>query len=172
MLVRVAFTATRTQSQSSTTETTLVFSNALTNIGGGYNAVTGVFTAPLGGVYVFICKITERQNSGGPTIYFVKNGASQGSNVGTEGPSNSFRSSSSSIVLELSPGDRVWLKIHGNYYARALDGNQLFTGFMLWHLVSQPKESKSLRKKIYIITTSKILRIWIILFLMSLMKQP
>uniref|UniRef100_K1RFI7 Uncharacterized protein n=1 Tax=Magallana gigas TaxID=29159 RepID=K1RFI7_MAGGI len=36
MLVRVAFTATRTQSQSFTTETTLVFSNALTNIGGGY----------------------------------------------------------------------------------------------------------------------------------------
>lgn len=131
MLVRVAFTATRTQRQSFTTETTLVFSNALTNIGGGYNAVTGVFTAPLGGVYVFICKITERQNSVGPTIYFVKNGANQGSNVGTEGPSNSFRSSSSSIVLELSPGDRVWLKIHGSYYTKTLDGDQLFTGFML-----------------------------------------
>lgn len=133
MLVRVAFTATRTQSQSFTTETTLVFSNALTNIGGGYSAVTGVFTAPLGGVYVFICKIKERQNSEGPTIYFVKNGASQGSNVGNEGPTNSFRSSSSSIVLELIPGDRVWVKVVGSssLYYRTILGEQMLTGFLL-----------------------------------------
>lgn len=114
------------QSLSFNTEVALVFSNALTNIGGGYNAVTGIFTAPLGGVYVFICKITDIQNSVGPTIYFVKNGASQSFNIGNEGHTNSFRSSSSSsIVLELSPGDRVWVKVvgvfsfHENYRWRA-----------------------------------------------------
>lgn len=132
MLVRVAFTATRTQSLSFRTDTTLVFSNAPTNIGGGYHAVNGVFTAPLGGVYVFICKITEGQNSEGPTIYFVKNGASQGSNVGNEGPTNSFRSSSSSIVLELIPGDRVWVKVVGSsLYYRTILGEQMLTGFLL-----------------------------------------
>lgn len=134
MLVRVAFTATRNQSLLFSAGTTLVFSYALTNIGGGYNAVTGVFTAPLGGVYVFIYKITERQNSVGPTIYFVKNGANQGSNVGNEGPTNSFRSSSSSIVLELIPGDRVWVKVVTFYLIfppKNMYGEQILTGFLL-----------------------------------------
>lgn len=133
MSFKVAFTATRSQSQPFSYEATLVFSNALTNIGGGYNSGTGIFTAPLGGVYVFICKITERQNSVGPTVYFVKNGASQGSNVGNEGPTNSFRSSSSSIVLELSPGDRVWVKVVGvhSFYPESIDGELILTGFLL-----------------------------------------
>lgn len=130
---KVAFTAMRSQSLSFNTERALVFSNALTNIGGGYNAVTGIFTAPLGGVYVFICKITDIQNSVGPTIYFVKNGASQSFNIGNEGPTNSFRSSSSSIVLELSPGDRVWVKIviTSYFHVQTMHGEQIFTGFLL-----------------------------------------
>lgn len=132
MLVRVAFTATRTQRQLFTTETTMVFSNILTNIGGGYNAVTGVFTAPLGGVFVFNCKLTDNPNSGGPTIYFVKNGASQGFNIGNEGPTNSFRSSSSSIVLELIPGDRVWVKVVSSFFSpKNMYGEQILTGFLL-----------------------------------------
>lgn len=132
-LVRVAFTATLSQSQSFTTVATLVFSNILTNIGGGYNAVTGIFTAPLGGVYVFDCKLTNKQYSDGPSIYFVKNGASQGSNVGNEGPTNSFRSSSSSIVLELIPGDRVWVKVVGfvSLHTKTINGDQILTGFLL-----------------------------------------
>lgn len=127
MTFKVAFTATRSISQSFSNGATLVFSNALTNIGGGYNAVTGVFTAPLGGVYVFICKITETQNSVGPTIYFVKNGASQGFNIGNEG------SSSSSIVLELSSGDRVWVKIveFAFFNTKTINGEQILTGFSL-----------------------------------------
>lgn len=133
MLVRVAFTATRSQSQSFRTAATLVFSNILTNIGGGYNAVTGIFTAPLGGVYVFNCKLTDNQNSDGPSIYFVKNGAYQGSDVGNKGPTNSFRSSSSSIVLELIPGDRVWVKaVDFSYYSsKTIAGEQMLTGFLL-----------------------------------------
>lgn len=154
MLVRVAFTAMRNQSLLFDIRKTLVFSYALTNIGGGYNAVTGVFTAPLGGVYVFICKITERQNSDGPTIFFVKNGASQGSNVGNEGPTNSFRSSSSSIVLELSPEDRVWVRVNSignNFITKTLDGEQMLTGFLLWYLQSNPGHSLTSTKssKIY-----------------------
>lgn len=72
MLVKVAFTATRTLSQSFTTETAVVFSNILTNIGGGYNAVTGIFTAPLGGIYLFDCKLTDNQNRDGTSIFFCE----------------------------------------------------------------------------------------------------
>lgn len=139
MLARVAFTATLSQSQSFSSVATLVFSNILTNIGGGYNAVTGIFTAPLGGVYVFNCKLTEKQNKYGPSIHFVKNGAMQGTDVGNTGISDTFRTSSSSIVLELSPGDRVWVKVFGvsSYYTKTINGVQILTGFLLWYLKSK-----------------------------------
>uniref|UniRef100_A0A8W8JH95 C1q domain-containing protein n=1 Tax=Magallana gigas TaxID=29159 RepID=A0A8W8JH95_MAGGI len=133
MLVKVAFTATRTLSQSFTTETAVVFSNIPTNIGGGYNAVTGIFTAPLGGIYLFDCKLTDNQNRDGTSIFFVKNGAYQGSHVGNDGPTNLFRSSSSSIVLELIPGDMVWLKVYGvsSFHTKTIIGEQILTGFLL-----------------------------------------
>lgn len=136
MLVKVAFTATRTLSQSFTTETAVVFSNILTNIGGGYNAVTGIFTAPLGGIYFFDCKLTDNQNRDGTSIFFVKNGAYQGSHVGNDGPTNLFRSSSSSIMLELIPGDMVWLKVYGvsSFHTKTIIGEQILTGFLLWYL--------------------------------------
>lgn len=136
MLVKVAFTATLSQSKSFSSVTTLVFSTILTNIGGGYNAVTGIFTAPLGGVYFFNCKLTDRQNSNGPSLHFVKNGAIQGTDISNKGPSGIFRTSSSSIVLELSHGDRVWVKVVGVslYYTETIYGDQILTGFLLWYL--------------------------------------
>lgn len=123
MLVKVAFTATLSQSKSFSSVTTLVFSTILTNIG-GYNAVTGIFTAPLGGVYFFNCKLTDRQTSNGPSIHFVKNGAIQGTDMSNEGPSDIFRTSSR---------DRVWVKVVGVslYYTETIYGDQILTGFLL-----------------------------------------
>ena len=57
-----AFTATVRQLMTSQNGQTLVFPHIVTNVGGGYNGNTGVFTTARYGVYAFFCKITGRDN--------------------------------------------------------------------------------------------------------------
>ncbi|XP_078333564.1 uncharacterized protein LOC111101200 isoform X1 [Crassostrea virginica] len=129
----VAFTAIVTQDMTSQSGQTLVFPHIITNVGGGYNGNTGVFTAPRDGVYVFFCKITSRVNSSDMYFEFTLNGSAKTRNLVLGRSANPYRTSSNSIVLQLTHGDRVWIKMGtgGKHYSAWAGGDQSFSGYLL-----------------------------------------
>ncbi|XP_022295233.2 complement C1q tumor necrosis factor-related protein 3-like [Crassostrea virginica] len=56
---KVAFTASVVSSSSSWNSGTLVFNKVISNVGKGYDPKTGVFTAPIAGMYVFYVAAIE-----------------------------------------------------------------------------------------------------------------
>ena len=129
----MAFTAIVTQDMTSKNEQTLVFPHIISNVGGGYNGSSGVFTAPRDGVYVFFCKITGRVNPSYMYFEFILNGSAKTRNLVLGGSANPFRTSSNSIVLQLTHGDRVWVKMYqgGIHYSWGAGGDQTFSGYLL-----------------------------------------
>ena len=130
---KVAFTATVTQYMTSQDGQTLVFPHIITNVGGGYNGNNGVFTAPRNGVYVFFCRITGRHNPSDMYFDFILNGSAKTRNLVYGRSANPYRTSSNSIVLQLTHGDRVWIKMFsgGKHYSYGVGGDQSFSGYLL-----------------------------------------
>ncbi|XP_052265372.1 ectin-like isoform X2 [Dreissena polymorpha] len=117
---------------------TVVFDRVLTNIastqsGGSYNATTGVFTAPLSGVYVFSCSIMAYDTSF-THVALHKNNIPLSTMYVNGRSGHNFDSAASTVTVSLTKGDRVYAKhidndqgLEGIYYA----GQSTFTGFLV-----------------------------------------
>ena len=129
----MAFTATVTQAMTSQNGQTLVFPHIITNLGGGYNRNTGVFTAPRYGVYVFFSRITAAMNPSDMVFEFILNASAKTRNLVFGRSANPYRTSSNSIVLQLTHGDRVWIKMYvgGKHFSSLVGGDQSFSGYLL-----------------------------------------
>ncbi|XDV25739.1 hypothetical protein PO909_029606 [Leuciscus waleckii] len=115
-----------------TTEITLTYRNVFTNIGNAYNPVTGVFTAPLKGAYMFRVSV---YGHGGTVAAasIVKNGERMVLAY-TVQPQNDLNSSNG-VVLILEVGDVVYVRLWSG--ARIYDSqynNNTFSGFLLFPL--------------------------------------
>ena len=130
---KVAFTATVTQYMTSQDGQTLVFPHIITNVGGGYNGNTGVFTAPRDGVYVIFCRITADKNPSDMYFEFILNGSAKTRNLVYGYSTMYYRTSSNSIVLQLTHGDRVWINMWsgGKHFSYGAGGDQTFSGYLL-----------------------------------------
>ncbi|KAL1277405.1 hypothetical protein QQF64_024078 [Cirrhinus molitorella] len=107
----IAFSASMIQSGSGhvgpfTTEITLTYRNIFTNIGNAYNPITGIFTAPLKGVYRFSFSVYGIINANPSTASIMKNGQRV---VTAQGSQNQgVLNSSKGVVLILEVGDVVY----------------------------------------------------------------
>lgn len=130
---KVAFSATHPQGFESVSGHTVVFPHIISNVGGGYNNQDGVFTVPVDGVYVFFCKITQGSNSHDLFFQFILNGSVKTITLVYGRSDDPYRTSSSLIALQLSRGDRVWIKMQvgGLHWGQTDGGDQSFSGFML-----------------------------------------
>ncbi|GAA6222720.1 CAP-Gly domain-containing linker protein 1-like [Lates japonicus] len=109
---KVAFSATIIESKdvftgpkTATTSSTLIFNKVFTNIGNAYNSKTGVFTAPVKGVYHFSF-MTFGYNSHTSGGILVKNGHYQVSTWEFTGPDISD-TTSNTVILELNVTDCI-----------------------------------------------------------------
>ena len=106
----------------------MVFPNVITNVGNGYNASDGVFTAPRAGVYVFFVNV---QSYGSQTIVvdIVLNGAIKVKILAT----GNYNAGPNLAVLSLQTGDRVWVEHYfGQGYNTDSNGPlTTFSGFLI-----------------------------------------
>ncbi|KAK3580243.1 hypothetical protein CHS0354_012770 [Potamilus streckersoni] len=109
----------------------IAFDHVITNIGGAYHPSTGLFIAPVDGVYVF--------NLGGMSrprkrlhLEFVKDGTEIQSIYPDAGSTDSFASDSLVAVLELNKGSEVWVRTRGGSGEIHGYNFTFFTGWLLY----------------------------------------
>eukprot|EP00063_Salmo_salar_P031308 XP_014006143.1 PREDICTED: endophilin-B1-like isoform X2 [Salmo salar] len=131
---KVAFSAGFTDSGAVgpfNTETTLVYSRVITNIGKAYSPITGAFTVPVGGVYYIRFTAAHTGSSEFMGISRSKNGQSimysPGNNAG------GYETLSDGLSLELEEGDVVYMGLSlGNRLVDSRVNHNTFSGFLLF----------------------------------------
>ncbi|XP_051747903.1 uncharacterized protein LOC127511199 isoform X18 [Ctenopharyngodon idella] len=117
-----------------TTEITLTYRNVFTNIGNAYNPITGIFTAPLKGAYMFRISV---YGHGGitSTAAIHKNGKQVVSAHDIQPQAQDRLNSSNGVVLILEVGDVVYVRLwSGNRIVDSYNNHNTFSGFLLFPL--------------------------------------
>lgn len=107
----------------------LKFDSVLTNIGGGYNAQTGIFTAPFSGVYCFFLSVMSTNTHTSVYIAVVKDGSILDV-VFAEGQSDFQDQGSTQVTTHLDSGHQVWARQAGGDAVRG-GWWTIFTGYMI-----------------------------------------
>ncbi|XP_045178996.2 complement C1q-like protein 4 [Mercenaria mercenaria] len=109
----VAFSAGLTHDQTVLHAETIIYDKVYTNVGGGYDATTGVFTCPTAGLYTFQFHTLAHQDKSS-WLELYKNQEYIASIYGHT--VNDFASGGNSVVLQLTVGDTVYIKAVDNSY--------------------------------------------------------
>lgn len=113
-------------------DTILVFRTVFTNDGNAYSPATGIFTAPVVGVYYFrFTAFSVGYES--KRVSLLKNGQSIIIITGTYLAKDPEDSSSNAVVLKLDQGDEVHLVLHdGHQVYDDVNHHTTFSGFLLY----------------------------------------
>ncbi|XP_062590172.1 uncharacterized protein LOC134251774 [Saccostrea cucullata] len=106
---KVGFTVGMPSSSSSWSSDVLVFSKVITNSGGGYNANTGIFTAPVAGMYQFFVTVIS-YGSQDIYLYIAVNGNTKVTAAAEAKSSSTYQTGTNMLLVNLNQGDTVWIK--------------------------------------------------------------
>lgn len=123
-----AFSAVLTHKQSASANDVIKFNKVYTNIGRGYNPSTGIFTAPIAGVYQFSAVVMS--DKGQYLIASLYHNATRVSSVHIK--TISFQTGALGMVLDLKKGDQIAVKSGGRYTIHSDIMNYCsFSGFVI-----------------------------------------
>lgn len=128
----VAFYAQMSKDESNpSVHHTLIFDKVRTNVGNGYNGVTGIFTAPREGIYVFnwVIRLTHAAHS---TELLINNDIFGTTYLRTSDDG----SVSGTVVAHVGKGDVVFVRTHSTYVGNGNIHSDLYsyTTFSGWLL--------------------------------------
>uniref|UniRef100_A0A8C7HCQ1 Myosin-7B n=1 Tax=Oncorhynchus kisutch TaxID=8019 RepID=A0A8C7HCQ1_ONCKI len=114
------------------TEITLVYEKIFTNIGNGYDTNSGMFSAPVRGVYYFTFTSMGREPGQKMGVYLVKNGEQMIYNV-QDNFHGGYEYMTGAVALELEKDDLVYLRLPKGWGLYDDNYNHIvFTGILLF----------------------------------------
>lgn len=125
----VGFTVGVSYGKSSWSKSILKFNHVVTNTGNGYSTITGKFTAPRDGTYVFFLTVVSYYKNG-IELDIVHDNVKK---VKTHSSSSaSYQTGTNMVVLVLDKGDSVWVaRFSGSGYHGWAVPITSFSGFLL-----------------------------------------
>ena len=113
LLPDVYFKVAISDGQEFPTNSTILWGTVLENVGGGYNASTGMFVAPLGGSYHFTATVMSTEPQDRAYLTLKVKGMELCSAL-----ARGFRLETGvcSHVMRLAAGEEVWVIISSNYH--------------------------------------------------------
>ncbi|CAI5686218.1 unnamed protein product [Oreochromis niloticus] len=112
------------------TDRTLVYSRVISNLGNAYSPVTGVFTAPVAGVYYF----TFFCHAGGnhpQRVHLYKNSLVIVMASDHSSKNDSADNAGNAVFLQLQQGDRVYLRMAAGSHLWGGESQTTFSGFLV-----------------------------------------
>ncbi|XP_047461430.1 complement C1q tumor necrosis factor-related protein 6-like [Mugil cephalus] len=112
------------------TDPTLIYRRVITNIGGAYSQSTGVFTAPVAGVYYF----SFFYHAGGEhpvNLRLYKNNELIVDTSDHQSKEDGADNGGNAVSLQLTQGDRVYIRMAANTHVWGGDLPTTFTGYLV-----------------------------------------
>ncbi|XP_063427223.1 complement C1q-like protein 4 [Mytilus trossulus] len=131
----VAFHARLSKKETPAKHHTIIFDVINTNSGNGYNKFSGVFTAPVDGIYVFSYTIVPECSSFG-AFELVSNNQIQGVVFPEAASGCDYTGSSTVSVVELSQGDVTFVRTSPTYtpVGTIVSNGNMWTSFAGWRI--------------------------------------
>ncbi|XP_037614172.1 caprin-2-like isoform X1 [Sebastes umbrosus] len=112
------------------TDTTLIYRTVITNIGNAYSPSTGIFVAPVAGVYYFTIFYHASGENYAHLLLYKNNNVT----VWTNDHKSSFDTADNggnAVFLQLQRGDQVFVRMAANTTVWGTDYDTTFSGFLV-----------------------------------------